>query len=173
MNYEHTEQEQRNAVPIVVPSERADLLDKLQPGKVVEEIRRKLLGQEMINGNWVTHPYMKARAISEVGAWEISLLMLPASSQNVAMTKLNPTQIQNRLLNITRTAQKMCLRNWQEYNIRGIDQLWFVHEIIFTNTLASLNQPEGEGIRKLLGIMGSADFTPPEQEIPGMSVFRK
>ena len=166
-------EQERNAVPIVMPNERADLLDKLQPAKVVEEIRRRLLGQELINGKWITHPYMKMRAISEVGAWEISLLMLPASSQNVAMTKLNASQIQQRLMNIARTAQKMCLRNWKEYNIRGVDQLWFVHEIVFTNTLASLNQPEGEGIRKLLGIMGSADFTPQEPEHTGMSVFRK
>jgi len=168
------EQDQRQtAVPIVMNNERADLLDKLQPGKVVEEIRRRLLGQEFINGKWETHKYMKMRAISEVGAWEISLLMLPASSQNVAMTKLDSTQIKNRLLNIARTAQKMCLRNWKEYNITGIDQLWFVHEIVFTNTLASLNQPEGEGIRKLLGIMGSADFTTQEPEPTGLQVFRK
>ena len=167
-------EENNNQMPIVVPNERADLLDKLQPGKVVEEIRRKLLGQESIDGRWVTHPYMKERAISEVGAWEISLLMLPASSQNVAMTKLDSTQIKNRLINIAKTAQKMCLRNWKEYNITGIDKLWFVHEIIFTNTMASLNQPEGEGIRKLLGIMGSADFsTPQEPEQSGISVFRK
>ena len=166
-------EQESNAVPVMVGNERADLLDKLQPGKVVEEIRRRLLGQELINGNWVTHPYMKARAISEVGAWEISLLMLPASSQNVAITKLNSSQITNRLINLARTAQKMCLRNWKEYNIRGIDQLWFVHEIVFTNTLASLNQPEGEGIRKLLGVMGSADFTPQEPDTPGMQVFRR
>lgn len=166
-------EEQRNAVPIVMPNERADLLDKLQPSKVVEEIRRKLLGQELVNGRWITHEYMKMRAISEVGAWEISLLMLPASSQNVAMTKLNATQIKLRLMNLARTAQKMCLRNWKEYNIKGIDQLWFVHEIVFTNTLASLNQPEGEGIRKLLGTMGSADFTQQEPEPPGLQVFRK
>ena len=169
----YDQQQERNAVPIVMQNERADLLDKLQPAKVVEDIRRRLLGQEFVNGKWVTHPYMRLRAISEVGAWEISLLMLPASSQNVAMTKLNPTQIQNRLLNISRTAQKMCLRNWKEYNIRGVDQLWFVHEIIFTNTLASLNQPEGEGIRKLLGTMGSADFTQQEPEPQGLQVFRK
>ena len=166
-------EQEHNQMPIVIPNERADLLDKLQPAKVVEEIRRKLLGQEFVNGKWVTHPYMKMRALSEVGAWEISLLMLPASSQNVAMTKLNSSQITNRLLNIARTAQKMCLRNWKEYNIKGIDQLWFVHEIVFTNTLASLNQPEGEGMRKLLGMMGSADFTPQEQEPVGMQVFRK
>lgn len=169
----YNEERQGTAVPIVMPNERADLLDKLQPAKIVEEIRRRLLGQEFINGRWITQKYMEMRAISEVGAWEISLLMLPASSQNVAMTKLNANQIKNRLINIARTAQKMCLRNWKEYNIRGIDQLWFVHEIIFTNTLASLNQPEGEGIRKLLGIMGSADFTPQEPEPVGLSVFRK
>ena len=167
------EQERQQAVPIVMASERADLFDKLQPSKVVEEIRRRLLGQEFINGKWETHPYMKMRAISEVGAWEISLLMLPASSQNVSISKFNPTQIKLRLINIARTAQKMCLRNWKEYNIKGIDQLWFVHEIIFTNTLASLNQPEGEGIRKLLGTMGSADFTQQEPEPQGLQVFRK
>jgi len=171
MQYE--QQPSSTAVPMVLAGERADLLDKLQPAKVVEEIRRRLLGQEFINGRWVTHPYMKMRALSEVGAWEISLLMLPASSQNVAMTKLNANQIRDRLLNLTKTAQKMCLRNWKEYNITGIDQLWFVHEIVFTNSLASLNQPEGEGIRKLLGIMGSADFTQPEPEQMGMQVFRK
>jgi len=166
-------EQEHNSVPLVIQNERADLLDKLQPARVVEDIRRKLLGQELQNGKWVTLEYMRERAISEVGAWEISLLMLPASSQNVAMTKLDSTQIKNRLINIARTAQKMCLRNWKEYNITGVDKLWFVHEIVFTNTLASLNQPEGEGIRKLLGIMGSADFTQPEPENPGMSVFRK
>jgi hypothetical protein len=167
------EQRQGTAVPIVMPNERADLFDKLQPSKVVEEIRRRLLGQELINGKWITHPYMRMRAISEVGAWEISLLMLPASSQNVSISKLNANQIKVRLMNIAKTAQKMCLRNWKEYNIKGIDQLWFVHEIVFTNTLASLNQPEGEGIRKLLGTMGSADFTQQEQEPMGLQVFRK
>jgi len=157
---------------VIVPSERADLLDKLQPSNVVEEIRHRLLGEEFINGNWRINDYMKGRRLSEVGAWEIASLMLPASSQNVAMSKLNSTQIKLRLLAIAKTAQKMCLRNWKEYNIKGVDQLWFVHEIIFTNTMATLNQPEGEGIRKLLGTMGSADFSQPEQPM-GLGVFRQ
>jgi len=111
--------------------------------------------------------------LSEIGAWEISLLMLPASSQNTAMTKLNPEQIKSRLLNLTKTAQKMCLRNWKEYNIQGIDQLNFVHEIVFTNTLASLNQPEGEGMRRFVGNISSGDIGyQPEPEMPGMSMFR-
>ena len=161
------------AVPIALPSERADVLDKIRPDSVVEHIRQRLLGKIEINGEWVVQPFMKQRAISEVGAWEISLLMLPASSQNTAMTKLNAAQIRARLLNLTKTAQCMCLRNWKEYNIKGIDQLKFVHEIIFTNSLASLNQPEGEGMRKFVGNISSGDIGYSEPEQGGLSLFRK
>ena len=169
MEYE----QQRQAPPIVLPSERADVLDKLRPDKVVEEIRMKLLGKSEYNGEWVIQPFMKQRALSEVGAWEISLLMLPASSQNTAMTKLNANQIKARLLNIAKTAQCMCLRNWKEYNIKGIDQLKFVHEIVFTNTLASLNQPEGEGMRRFVGNISSGDIGYAEPEQMGLNMFRK
>jgi hypothetical protein len=167
-------QEDRQSVPVVLPSERADVMDKIQPSKVVEEIRMRLLGRAEVDGIWVTQPFMKQRAISEVGAWEIALLMLPASSQNTAMTKLNPNQIRARLLNIAKTAQCMCLRNWKEYNIRGIDQLRFVHEIVFTNTLASLNQPEGEGMRRFVGNISSGDigYTQEEDKGMGMKLFR-
>lgn len=154
MGYDQNNQ----APPVVLPSERADVIDKIQPGKVVEEIRNRLLGKSEINGEWVQQSFMMKRAISEVGAWEIASLMSPASSQNTAMTKLNANQIRSRLLNISKTAQRMCLRNWKEYNIKGVDQLHFVHEIIFTNTLASLNQPEGEGMRKFVGGIASGDI---------------
>ena len=166
-------EEQGYAVPMTLPSERADLFDKLQPGIVIEEIRHRLLGEAKIGGKWVKLSYMKDRALTEVGAWDISTLMFPASSQNVSISKLNANQIKNRLLNIDKTAQKMCLRNHKEYGIKGVDQLWFVHEIVFTNTMATLNQPEGEGIRKMLGTMGSADFSAPEPEPAGLQVFRK
>lgn len=165
--------EERQAVPVVLPSERADVLDKLRPDLVVEQIRMRLLGKAEINGTWVAQPFLKHRAISEVGAWEISLLMLPASSQNTAMTKLNPGQIRARLLNIAKTAQCMCLRNWKEYNIKGIDQLKFVHEIVFTNTLASLNQPEGEGMRRFVGNISNGEIGYADQEQGGINPFRQ
>jgi len=165
--------DERQAVPIVMPSERADVIDKIQPGKVVEEIRMRLLGKTEINGMWVAQPFMKNRALSEVGAWEIALLMLPASSQNTAMTKLNSNQIRSRLLNLAKTAQCMCLRNWKEYNIKGIDQLKFVHEIVFTNTLASLNQPEGEGMRRFVGNISSGDIGYSQDEQGGLTAFRQ
>jgi len=169
MQYKETEQ----GIPIVIPSEKADLFDKIKPEEHVESMRHKLLGESKINGKWVRNSFMAKRRLSEVGAWEISSLMLAASSQNVAISKLNSSQIKNRLLNLACTAQKMCLRNWREYNIRGVDQLNFVHEIVFTNTLATLNQPEGEGIRKLLGTVGSVDFTPQEAAPMGLDVFRR
>lgn len=98
--------------------------------------------------------------------------MLPASSQNTAMTKLDKNQIRSRLLNISKTAQAMCLRNWKEYNIKGIDQLKFVHDVVFTNTLASLNQPEGEGMRKFVGGIASGDIGYSQPEEQPMSFFR-
>jgi len=160
-------------IPMMMGSERADVLDKLRPDKIVEEIRMRLLGRVEVDGQWIVQPFMEQRALSEVGAWEISLLMLSASSQNTAMTKLNANQIRARLLNISKTAQCMCLRNWKEYNIKGIDQLKFVHEIVFTNTIASLNQPEGEGMRKFVGNISSGDVGYSEPEQGGMNMFRQ
>lgn len=163
----------QDSTPIMMPSERADVIDKIRPEKTVEEIRMRLLGKMKVDGEWVAHSAMSKRALSEIGAWEISLLMLPASSQNTAMTKLDDTQIRARLLNLSKTAQKMCLRNWKEYNIKGIDQLHFVHEIVFTNTLASLNQPEGAGMRNFIGNISTGDIGgTSEPMLPGMEMFR-
>lgn len=167
--------EDRPSPPLIMPSEKADLLDKIRPSDVVEEIRMKLLGKEKINGRWVSLPFMKDKALTEEGAWDISTLMLPASSQNVSMTKLNSKQINNRLLNIAIQAQEQCLRYWKEYGIRSSTKLGFVHQIVFTNSMASLNQPEGEGIRKLLKDVASADFTQPQEEKQGgfLNMFKK
>lgn len=109
MQYKETEQ----GIPIVIPSEKADLFDKIKPEEHVESMRHKLLGESKINGKWVRNSFMAKRRLSEVGAWEISSLMLAASSQNVDISKLNSSQIKNRLLNLASTAQKMCLRNWR------------------------------------------------------------
>jgi hypothetical protein len=164
------------APPLAMPSERADVIDKVQPKNVVEDIRQRLLGKEKVKGRWVDNPFMKERRMSEVGAWEICSLMTPASSQNTALTKFNSNQIKNRLLNIAKTAQFMCLRNWQEYNMKGVDKFWFVHEVVFTNSMASLNQPEGEGMRKFIGSIGSGEigYSPESEQPKGiMGLFRK
>jgi len=137
---------------IYQPAEKSDLLEKLNPSEIVEIIRNKLMGKEFDkkSGEWIKIFELQKRALTETGAWDIANLMLPASSRNVSVSKLKDEEIRKRILNLCRQAQVMCLRNWKEYGIKGTDQLGFVHQIIITNSLVTLKQPEGEGIRKLL-----------------------
>ncbi len=168
--------QQNYAPPLSMPSERADLLDKIRPNLIVEQIFHRLLGEQEINGCWLPHPALKEKALTYIGAWNIATLMLPVSSQNVSLSKLKDNEIRARSLSIARTAQRMCLRNWQEYGIRGTDQLSFVHEIIFSNTFITLKQPQEEGIRKLLANTMTGDILPPEQTTSGgmiNSLFRQ
>ena len=136
--------------PMGIKSDKADLLDKIKPDLIVEVIRHKLMGEEFLNNKWIKIPSLQNRAISELGAWEISNLMLSASSQNIALSKLKDHEIRYRTLSIIKTAQHMAIRNWREYGITGSDQLEFIHEIVMTNTFITLKQPEGGGIRALI-----------------------
>lgn len=133
-----------------VGTDKADLLDKIKPDAVVEVLRHKMMGEELQNGKWNKIPALQNRAVSDVCAWDMSNLMLSASSQNVALSKLTNDEIRERTLSIVKTAQHMLLKNWKEYGIKGADQLEFVHQIIMSNTFITLKQPEGGGIRDLL-----------------------
>jgi hypothetical protein len=136
--------------PIQARSDKADLLDKIKPDLIVEVIRHRLMGEELYNGRWIINPALKKRALTREGAWEIANLMLGASSQNVSLSKLKDTEIRARAMNIARTAVLMCLANWREFGLKGSDQLWYIHQIIFTNTFITLKQPQDGGIRDLL-----------------------
>ena len=147
---QYEEQPNYGYSPIVQRSDKADLLDKINPDAIVEVLRHKMMGEEFINGGWVKIPELQGRALSRTGAWDISNLMLAASSQNVSLSKLNDHEIRERCLSIAKTAQLMCLRNWRDYGIKGTDQLNFVNDILMSNTLITLKQPENGGIRELL-----------------------
>lgn len=140
----------RYAPPSTMPSDKADLLDKIKPDLIVTIIMHRLMGEEFINGKWIKNELLKERAISFTGAWDISNVMLGVSSQNVSLSKLNDKEIRARALEIAITVQEMCLKNWKEYNINGTDQLKFIHQIVFSNSFITLKQPEGEGIRNLI-----------------------
>lgn len=157
------------APPLSLPSERADLLDKIQPNLVVTTLFHMLMGEVDVNGTWIKDPELQPRALTKLGAWDIATLMTPVSSQNVSLSKLKDNEIRARALSIARTAQESCLRNWKEYGITGNDQLRFVHEIVFSNSFITLKQPEGEGIRKLIKDTVSAEIADPysgEQQQP-------
>jgi hypothetical protein len=135
---------------IIHQGDKADILEKIRPDEIVEIIRNRLMGKEFVEGKWEKVASLKERSLTEVGAWDLSNLMLCVSSRNVSLSKLKDDEIKKRTLNICKQAQVMALKNWKEYGIKGTDQLGFIHEIIMSNTLITLKQPEGEGIRKML-----------------------
>lgn len=132
----------------IMPSEKADLLEKIKPDAIVEQMYYNLQGIYWENGKQVVQK--DGRRISERGAWDMRTLMLSASSQNVALSKLKDEEIKKITLRTVRTALQMCLRNWKEYGIKGTDQLCYVLSIVHTNTLITLRQSENEGIRSLI-----------------------
>ena len=135
---------------MVRQGEKADLLDRIRPDAIVEVIQNKLMGKEFKNGEWVSNPVLKKRALTEQGAFEIANLMLSVSSQNVSISKLKDDEIKKRTREIVVTAQCMALDNWKDYGIKHCDQMRFIHQIVISNTLITLKQSENEGIRKLL-----------------------
>lgn len=128
-----------SAVPIPNKSDRPDLLDKINPERVVESVRHRLMGEDFINGEWVQIPYLKDR-LTPVGAWELSTLIYSASTISTSVTNFDDRLVRSRAVSIAGTAQlKMC-QNWKAYGIKNTSQMETVHQIIFTNSLAVLNQ---------------------------------
>ena len=132
--------------------EKGDLLDKIRPDLIVEIIRHKLLGEEFDEKTkkWIRNPAYEEFALTKIGAEQIANLMLGVSSQNVSISNLKDREIKERVLSIAKTAQYMAIENWVEYGIKRRSQFYFIHEIVFSNSLVVLKQPEGEGIRKLI-----------------------
>lgn len=138
------------AVPQYTPQNKAELIDKIKPEAMVEIIRNRLLGKEWINEAWVTVEALKQRRLTEIGAWEIANLMLGVSSINISISKLNDKEIKSRAYRIARTAQFMLISNWRLYGIFNTAQFYYVHEIIFSNTLAVLKQADEASIQELM-----------------------
>ncbi len=140
----------RYAPPTTMPSDKADLLDKIKPDLIVEIVMHKLQGEELVKGKWTKIPQLQDRSLTYRGAWDIGNILLGVSSQNVSLSKLNDDEIRMRTLSVCKTVQLMCLKNWKEYGIKGTDQLRFIHEIVMSIAFITMKQPEGEGIRNLI-----------------------
>lgn len=138
------------AVPQLTQQNKAELIDKIKPELMVEIIRNRLLGKEWINGKWEDVKALKERRLTEVGAWEIANLMLGVSSVNISISKLKDHEIKERLYRIAKSAQRLLITNWKTYGIRNAAQLYYVHEIVFSNTLAVLKQADEASIQDLL-----------------------
>lgn len=143
------------ALPYPMPSNKADMLDKIRPEEIVEVIRNRLMGKilDPSTMKWVTNENLKDNAISELGAWDISNLILSVANPNVSISKLDDKEIRRRAFNIMQTSIKMILANWKEYKITNTAQISFISEIVFSMTFITMKQCEGEGVRKM--IMGT------------------
>lgn len=133
-------------------NDRADLLDKISPERVIPIFKNYLMGYEWDEEHkvWKKNEALQTHALTEVGASRIASLMLGASTKNVSISGLKDHEIKARLLSICKTAQYMALENWKEFGIKHSSQFHFIHEIVMTNTLVVLKQPENDGIKKLL-----------------------
>ena len=153
------EQQQQEQMMMYPPSgnypmvdNKADLLDKIRPEEIVEQIKQRLMGKEwdILQEKWVQNDGLKDISLTPIGATAITNLIFPASTRNVSISNLKDEEIKKRLLSLIKTAMKMCLDNWETYGIKSVAQLFFIKEIVYTNTLVALKQPENEGIRRLL-----------------------
>lgn len=131
-------------------SDRGDLIEKIKPEVMVEIIRQRLLGKEFKNNNWIDVPALKDRKLTEVGAWELANLMLGVSSINISISNLSDREIKERAFRIAKTAQRMMIVSWRAYGIQNTAQFSYVHEILFSNTLAVLKQAGDGSIQELL-----------------------
>jgi len=141
---------QPQSVPQMQNFNKAELIDKIKPELMVEIIRHKLLGEEWLGDKWVKIPELTKRSLTSVGAWELANLMLGVSSINISISKLSDREIKERAYRISKSAQYMLISNWKEYGIKNASQLHYVHEIIFSNTLAVLKQADNASIQDLL-----------------------
>jgi hypothetical protein len=165
MSMEQPQQEEQSYPYSMMPPNKADILDKIRPDVIVEKVRHNLVGEELIDGVWkrvmikrfnpLTKqeeevPLLGERALTPLGAWELSSLMLSVSSQNVALSHLKDTEIKRRTIEICDCAMDMCLKNWESYGIHGIDQFRFVYELIKSNTFITLKQPLNNELKNFI-----------------------
>lgn len=140
----------RYAPPSQMPSDKADLLDKINPNQIVEELRNRLMGKKFEKGKWVDDFELRDERLTYIGAHKISVQLLSISNRNTSITKLNERQIRERALNKARTIQRMCLDHWEEYGIKSRSQLYSIHDLCFDIILIILNQPLDAGIQNLI-----------------------
>jgi len=144
-------------MPYGLNSDRASIIEKINPDEIVELIRMRLMGKikDPQTGKWITNPALKDNSISEVGAWDITNLLLSVSNANTSLSKLDDKTIRKRAYSLMEKAVNMMLCNWREYKITNTAQLGYVSEIVFSIAFITLKMADAEGIRKMITSMYS------------------
>jgi hypothetical protein len=146
------EQDDQNVPPYIVQKDnKADLLDKIRPSDIVDDFRHYFRGERKINGVWtLVSPH---DALTEEGANMFASMMLPLSSQNIAISNLTERDIRMLTAAVVKDAMRIALRNWKSYGITGKHQFYFIKSVIMNNTYVTSKQAENAGGRRL--VMGT------------------
>ena len=161
--------------PLNMMGDRASIIEKINPDEIVELIRRRLIGQtqDQKTGEWITPAHLKINAISEMGAWDLTTLILSVSNANTSLSKLDDKTIRKRAYSLTETAVKMIISNWREYKITNRAQINYIAEIVYSLTFITLKMADSEGIRKMIMGMYSESRNISEFSEQKKSLFRK
>jgi hypothetical protein len=113
------EEYMQQGVPMPVKSDRADMIDKLNPLIAVNEFRMNLMGYEDIDGQFKPIKELQGITLSAEGAWEISNLVKSAANNIMQNGRITKEEKNMRLLGVIDTANEMMLANWQLYGIKN------------------------------------------------------
>jgi len=162
-------------MPTNIMGDRASIIEKINPDVIVELIRRRLMGQiqNPQTGEWETPVALQINAISEIGAWDLTTLILSVSNANTSLSKLDDKTIRKRSYEITDTAVKMMISNWREYKVTNRAQIDYVSEIVFSLAFITLKMADSEGIRKMITGMYSESRSISEFGEQKKSLFRR
>jgi len=168
-------QEVAPAMQYQMPSDKADLLEKIKPDLIIEVIRNKLMGrrENPQTGTWEDVPNLKDNAITELGAWEITNLILAVANPNVSISKLKDQEIRKRAYSIMCTAIRMCLANWRGYGITNRAQITYIADIVFSIVFITMKQADAEGVRKMIIGIRSESYHHSDAEDKKRGLFRR
>lgn len=133
-------------------SVKGDLLDKINPERVVESTKQRLMGKvyNQQTKKWETSEHLKDNAVSELCANDMATLILSVSNQNVSISKLKDMEIRKRALAIMNAAILNVLAKCYDYHITNSSQITFLGEIVFSLAFITMKQADAEGIRKMI-----------------------
>ena len=131
---------------------KADLLEKIDPGKAVLIIKNVLMGLSFDENTnkWIPNNSLLQFSLTEFGATIVAGLMYPASSQNSSLSNLKEERIHKRIVGIQKALVKDMLDYHSEMGIKSVAHLFHIASIVYTHIWVSLTQSENEGIRRLL-----------------------
>lgn len=145
---------QNPALPSIIKesSEKADLLERIQPERAVEVLKYLAMGYTFDNerGEWVKNKFTEKYALNEFGANYLAMLLYPCCSQNAVLSELSEGDIKRMALGISKAFLRMAITYPQEMNITSTSQLDALARVVKYLAELTLKQAKNGGLKDLL-----------------------